>query len=476
MIEWRTLMRDRWKLLLLGVIGLALVVSAPAKAILLASYEFENNLNDSSGNGHHGIFMGNASIVSDPTRGNVLNIPSTGGDHGVNIDVIKQIPNFPAQTSITLTAWYKRSADPGGEYRYVVNLGENGDNPIATLGVRQADTITGYIESNLPGANTDQVNVYGTTAIEEGAAAWQSWHHLAIVYDRATDMAHTYLDGVHDGSTSLSSVSDAEAFNWTAAMIGRGPAGGSSAVGLIDDVRIFTHALTPFEVADLAGVGYQALRAVVDRTTGEITIESFGTDPATFDYYQLSSVSHSLTTDDWNSLADQGFQRIGNAAHQRWQEMGGSSEQELAEVFLASSSTLAPDTAQSIGMAYNNAINGQDLVFEYRAPGGVVTQGSVSYIGEAPPDLLGDFNNDGVVDAGDYLVWRKHLGSSEWRLNGNGNGSGTIDVADYELWKFHYGNRATGGLALAPQSIPEPATCLACVLAGIVLLSARRLR
>jgi hypothetical protein len=120
LIDWQTLMRDFCRLSFLWIGVFALVVSAPAKAVLLASYNFENNLLDSSGNGHHGVFMGNASIIVDRVRGNVLNIPNDGALHGVNIDSVVPIPDFPAETSITLAAWYKRSGDPGGEFRYVI--------------------------------------------------------------------------------------------------------------------------------------------------------------------------------------------------------------------------------------------------------------------------------------------------------------------------------------------------------------------
>jgi hypothetical protein len=461
-------------LILLVALGLALASSTPANAVLLASYDFENNLLDSSGNGHHGVFIGSASIVVDPVRGNVLNIPNNGADHGVNIDATIPIPNFPAQTSITLSAWYKRSADPGGDFRYVVNLGQNGDAPIATLGVRAADTVTGYIESNLPGGNTDQVNVYGTTTIEGGAAAWQSWHHLAIVYDRSNDLAHTYLDGVHDGATNLSLVSDVEGFNWPAAMIGRGPAASSSAYGLIDDVRIFTHALGPAEIAELAEIDFSALRAVVDRSTGEVTIEAYGTAPAEFDSYELSSASNSLKPSTWNSLSDQNFQRVGPGIHQRWQEMGGSSTAELGEVFLAAHSTLAPNASRSLGLAYNNAINGEDLLFRYHPTGGNVVQGEVTYIGVAPPHLSGDFNNDGVVDAADYTVWRNNVGAPEWLLNGNGDGSGTVDGGDYTTWKTNFGSTSSGSLAASIHAVPEVATCAVLCVGALVLFVARR--
>jgi hypothetical protein len=41
-------------------------------------------------------------------------------------------------------------------------------------------------------------------------------------------------------------------------------------------------------------------------------------------------------------------------------------------------------------------------------------------------DLPGDFNKDGVVDAADYVFWRKQ----------------TSDEANYNLWKAHFGQAA----------------------------------
>jgi phospholipase/lecithinase/hemolysin len=76
-----------------------------------------------------------------------------------------------------------------------------------------------------------------------------------------------------------------------------------------------------------------------------------------------------------------------------------------------------------------------DLAFELLAP--------------QPPVLHGDFNADGTVDAGDYVVWRKGLGS-------------TYSQEDYEVWRAHFAE--TGGSAPLPSAqalwaiIPEPST------------------
>lgn len=232
-----------------------------------------------------------------------------------------------------------------------------------------------------------------------------------------------------------------------------------------------TATFTNFEAVD---IGVEDLRAVVDRATGEITFENPGTVPVDFDFYQLSSPSHSLLTGSWNSLSDQNFQPSGPGAHERWQEMGGSSPLELGEVRLTSHSTLAASATHSIGHAYNSALGGEDLVFEYKEPGGTVKQAQVLYLGVAPPVLEGDFNNDGLVDAADYIVWRNNLGQGEWLLNGNGDGSGTIDAGDYERWKDNFGNTAPAAIATAAQSVPEPTTWAFALLAALALVGIYR--
>jgi Concanavalin A-like lectin/glucanases superfamily len=57
-------------------------------------------------------------------------------------------------------------------------------------------------------------------------------------------------------------------------------------------------------------------------------------------------------------------------------------------------------------------------------------------------NIPGDFNLDGVVNAGDYTVWRNGLGSS-------------YTIGDYDVWKSHFGVSAlsAGSGAVA---VPEP--------------------
>ena len=87
----------------------------------------------------------------------------------------------------------------------------------------------------------------------------------------------------------------------------------------------------------------------------------------------------------------------------------------------------------------------------------------------------GDFNNNGMVDAADYTVWRDTLGQTTDPMGTTflaadhsgptpGVPNGVVDPFDYEYWKAHFGQIAGGGAGASAGSstapIPEPATLL----------------
>ena len=81
--------------------------------------------------------------------------------------------------------------------------------------------------------------------------------------------------------------------------------------------------------------------------------------------------------------------------------------------------------------------------------------------------VQGDYNGDGLVDAGDYVLWRNSLGQTVTYFNGaDGNGNGSVDSGDYSVWRSHFTGGAGAGAGLA-ATVPEPATvwmlvCLVC--------------
>jgi len=76
----------------------------------------------------------------------------------------------------------------------------------------------------------------------------------------------------------------------------------------------------------------------------------------------------------------------------------------------------------------------------------------------------GDFNDDGVVDAADYTVWRDLSGQSG-NLAADANEDDMVDAEDYALSKANFRRtELVGGGALA--SVPEPSSFVIALLAA----------
>ena len=87
-----------------------------------------------------------------------------------------------------------------------------------------------------------------------------------------------------------------------------------------------------------------------------------------------------------------------------------------------------------------------------------------------------DFNDDGVVNGGDFLVWQRGLGKIAQTdgAHGDANGDGTVDRRDLAIWQSAY---ATTASAVAGASrVPEPSSVVLVTLALCAAGSTRRQR
>jgi hypothetical protein len=109
-------------------------------------------------------------------------------------------------------------------------------------------------------------------------------------------------------------------------------------------------------------------------------------------------------------------------------------------------------TSGTFGATGSGATN---IFDEYFLGGGIITVGGGG--------LAGDYNNDGQVDAADYVVWRK---------NPNAHGG---DPAGYNTWRMNFGAGAGSGALSGDVAVPEPATPLLLLL-GIVAMFRARVR
>jgi hypothetical protein len=89
----------------------------------------------------------------------------------------------------------------------------------------------------------------------------------------------------------------------------------------------------------------------------------------------------------------------------------------------------------------------------------------------------GDYDNNGTVDATDYVLWRKTMGQSvNPGVKADGDANGIVDAGDYTTWKTSFGKAVSNvpaGAGAGFASVPEP-TSLFLLITGALTLTSRR--
>jgi hypothetical protein len=211
-------------------------------------------------------------------------------------------------------------------------------------------------------------------------------------------------------------------------------------------------------IVTYTGSAINSLLLEVDPITGATVLRNTSQTTVELDGYHVRSESNSLSTAGWNSLDEQNVDGDGN-----WLQVLNAGAGLLGEFNALSATTLAPGVSLSLGNAYAGDTTGmRDLQFEFLLSG--EAEGRIGTVIYAPlsATLDGDFNNNGVVDAADYVVWRETDGSPE----------------GYNTWRANFGamlpGSGQGALVASTSSVPEPsAWLLAAVAAGMLGLNRR---
>ncbi|MEM7314167.1 MAG: LamG-like jellyroll fold domain-containing protein, partial [Planctomycetota bacterium] len=203
-------------------------VDTALAAYLEGHYTFDggNADNQSAGSSQNGTLNGNASIVADGDRGNVLSLD--GSDDFVQITGL-----FDEPEDVTLAAWINRS--DSGSLDEVISLGDN-------IGIRATSSSLSLFYYTSSGSNF----VTLAEPLSDG------WHHVAATFDDVNDTVTLYLNGE---AVATQFESEALVYNrGTNTFIGRHGNGVTvfDFGGKIDDARIYTRSLSADEIAALA--------------------------------------------------------------------------------------------------------------------------------------------------------------------------------------------------------------------------------
>jgi hypothetical protein len=86
-----------------------------------------------------------------------------------------------------------------------------------------------------------------------------------------------------------------------------------------------------------------------------------------------------------------------------------------------------------------------------------------------PIGIAGDYNDDGRVDAADYVVWR-----NGGPLLNETETISSITAEDYDIWRTSFGVGASSAVELHAGRIPEPSSVILLIASPIFLTIARR--
>ena len=240
---------------------------------------------DSSGYGNHGTGAG-ATGANNTPQANANNAASLNfsNPYALDFDGTDDYITVPDSDSldigtndITVTAWLKTSQTYGGVFH---SLATSSCSANPGFNVRLVSgKLAGCIANS--GSSTDQV-VSGSL-VNDG-----NWHHAVWVFDR-DDKLYAFKDGVKYSGLTISSINGTVSNNETKYL---GSLSGPSTYfnGLLDDVRIYNHALTEQEINTLAagsisptGTGLQMLDANLD-VNGDLTLNSGELDVSSANY------------------------------------------------------------------------------------------------------------------------------------------------------------------------------------------------
>ena len=202
----------------------------PGTENLVAQYTFEGNYGDSSGNGNTLTEVGGVAIVNDSERGNVAVF--NGLDAALAVPVIGD----GTTAALTIATWFRLDIEHNGSLWSVFH---------------NDGWSAGDLHAHIGGTANIQMGVNGLGAnIVDGSVTVGQWYHIAYV--AGPDGIALYVNGVLAGQAPGD---PALVFSLGEGTLGAWDNNGMQRFigGSVDDVRIYTEALTAAEIAGLAG-------------------------------------------------------------------------------------------------------------------------------------------------------------------------------------------------------------------------------
>lgn len=217
----------------------------------------------------------------------------------------------------------------------------------------------------------------------------------------------------------------------------------------------------------------------INTNTGVMNLFNESRAAVTIDFFQITD------PDGTNALSPAGFTGLAGLSRPGWENPGEpvNNVDGLVEFFpgdgtsVGQGDTIAGGEALgNLGAAFNTNSVQRDIELRFHVVGGddAGILGVVRYVEEG---VVGDYNDDGVVNLADYTVWRDNLGTSIALPNEDPSSTpGVVTTEDYDVWKGNFGaGQLVAASVVGASTVPEPASLgLIAVIATIWGLSSYR--
>jgi hypothetical protein len=216
--------------------AISATVSNPASAALIAGYSFNagsgTTATDSSPNGITGTLSG-ATWTTAGQYGNALSF--NGTTSYVNLGTPAALSGTG---SMTWAAWVYATANPGDDGQIIAKGSGNNGWEFKT----SPDTGPHTFAIGIRGSSGGFVQRFSSTT-----RSLNTWYHVAAVYNATARTLDIYVNGVLNNGVLSGNVPAGRTVPNVAVNIGR-RSGGFYFNGVIDDLRVYSRALTPAEI------------------------------------------------------------------------------------------------------------------------------------------------------------------------------------------------------------------------------------
>lgn len=200
----------------------------------------------------------------------------------------------------------------------------------------------------------------------------------------------------------------------------------------------------------------------IDPASGLTLLKNETTQTVDLTSYRLTSTACALNVAGWNPISN------GNELPAQfppdngiddgidWEVALNPTSNELVEWYVTGASPLHAGQQLSLGHAVNQT-GTPALQFTYTLADEMLVTGVVRYESIPNPSLAGDYDNNGVVDGADYVVWRKS------NINGQ---------QGYNDWRTNFDRTAIPGAAIGTGAlVPEPTSMMLAIVALLYTLA-----